>query len=192
MIFDDMGLPRDNGATDFNDSARLAGILALFQYPVEKEIDLTLYIDDNWKYVRHPKEYKYDFSRDQAIPLMAGLWIDFVPYLVDRNSITGKDFLSPSVRGHIRRCQDREANWFQNLWLKLDIYWNAFCDPLSEPNQLICMLMVAGTEYLKMWTKLNPMWRDAIHAYWTYSFRNEPELARHMIKRIEGMCEKKS
>ncbi len=186
-----MGLPRDNGATDFNDSARLAGILALFQYPVEKEIDLTLYIDDDWKYVRHPKEYKYDFSRDQAVCLMAGLWIDFVPYLVDRNSITGKDFLSPSVRGHIRRCQDREANWFQNLWLKLDIIWNSFIDPLSEPNQLICMLVVAGPKYVKLWTKLNPMWRVAITTYWC-GWRDEPDLAMHMIKRIEGMCEKKS
>jgi hypothetical protein len=123
---------------------------------------------------------------------MAGLWIYCLPYLVNKNSITGKDFLSPSVRGHIRRCQLREANWFQNLWLKLDIYWNAFFDPLSEPNQLICMIMVAGPEYVKLWTTLNPMWRDAIHAYWTYSFRNESELAMHMIKRIEGMCEKKS
>lgn len=191
MIFDDMGLPRDNGATDFNDSARLAGILALFQYPVEKEIDLTLYINDACKYIRHPKEYKYDFSRDQAVCLMAGLWIDGLPYLVDKNSITGKDFLSPSVRGHIRRCQGLEATWFQNLWLKLDIIWNAFCDPLSEPNQLLCMLMVAGPEYVKMWTELNPSWEFAIIKYWS-GWRDEPELAKHMIKRIEGMCEKKS
>lgn len=190
MIFDDMGLPRDNGSTDWQDSARLAGVLALFQYPVEKEIDLTLYITED-KYVRHPKEYRYDFSRDQAVCLMAGLWIDGLPYLVDRNSITGKDFLSPSVRGHIRRCQNREANWFQNLWLKLDIYWNAFCDPLSEPNQLICMLVVAGPKYVKLWTKLNPMWRVAITTYWC-GWRDEPDLAMHMIKRIEGMCEKKS
>lgn len=187
MILDRMGLPRDNGSTDWQDSARLAGIMTLFQYPTNRDLCLTDYLNDAGKYIRHPKEYKYDFSRDQAICLMAGLWIDGLPYLVDAKAITGKDFLSPSVRGHIRRCQDREATKFQDYWLKLDIYYNAFFDPLSEPNQLICMLMVAGPEYVKLWTKLNTKWRKAITDYWC-GWRGESNLAAHMINRIERIC----
>ena len=185
-----MGLPRDNGSTDWQDSARLAGILALFQYPTNSDLYLVEYIDHAGKYIRHPKEYKFDFSRDQAVCLMAGLWVDSLPYLVDKKSITGKDFLSPSVRGHIRRCQDREANWFQNLWLKLDIYWNSYVDPLSEPNQLLCMLMVAGPEYVKLWTRLNKQWRKAITDYWC-GWRGESSLAAHMIARIERITSNK-
>lgn len=187
MIFDDLGLPRDNGSTDWQDSARLAGIIALFQYPTNSDLYLTDYINKDGKYIRHPKEYKYNFSRDQSVPLMAGLWINGLSYLVDKNCITGKDILSPSVRGHIRRCQDKKANWFQNLWLKLDIYYNAFFDPLSEPNQLLCMLMVAGPEYVKLWTKLNTKWKQAITDYWC-GWRGESGLAVHMINRIERIC----
>lgn len=191
MIFDEMGLPRDNGSTDWQDSARLAGIMVLFQYPTNKDLDLSEYVDDTGKYIRHPKEYKYNFSRDQAVCLMAGLWIDGATYLVDKNAITGKDFLSPSVMGHIRRCQNKKANWFQNLWLKLDIYYNAYVDPLSEPNQLLCMLMVAGPEYVKLWTKLNTKWQQAITYYWS-GWRGESGLAVHMINKIEGICDEEN
>lgn len=71
MIFDKLGLPRDNGATDKQDSARLAGILATFDWP-QKANNIYLYLKEK-TYVRHPEERVYDFSRDQAIPLMAGL-----------------------------------------------------------------------------------------------------------------------
>lgn len=191
MIFDEMGLPKDSGATDFNDSARIAGIIALFQYPTDRYLWLTEYINDAGKYIRHPKEYKYNFSRDQAVCLMAGLWFNGLSYLVDKKAITGKDILSPSVMGHIRRCQGKKANWFQNLWLKLDIYYNAYIDPLSEPNQLICMLMVAGPEYVKLWTKLNTKWRQAITDYWC-GWRGESNLAAHMINRIERICDEEN
>lgn len=191
MIFDEMGLPKDSGATDFNDSARLAGIIALFQYPTDRYLWLTEYINDAGKYIRHPKEYKYNFSRDQAVCLMAGLWFNGLSYLVDKKAITGKDFLSPSVRGHIRRCQGKKATKFQDYWLKLDIYYNAFFDPLSEPNQLICMLMVAGPEYVKLWTKLNTKWKQAITDYWC-GWRGESGLAVHMINKIEGICDEEN
>ena len=193
MIFDELGLPKDSGATDFNDSARLAGIMVLFDHPLSQCINLQYYvdgllnsnsIDGTFKYVRHPKENTYDFSRDQAVCLMSGFYNTGEHWLADKRYITGKDFLSPSVKGHITRCQSGEGTWFQNIWLKLDILYNAYFDPMSEPNQLICMLEVAGPEYVKMWTKHNKKWREAIREYWS-GWRGESELAEFLIKELE-------
>lgn len=191
MIFDEVySLPKPNGATDYLDSPVIAAMMILSGHPESYKIDSRKYFQEG-KYFRFPFDKTYDMSRDNSVPLITCIYLQGYPQLVDKSYIDGKDFLSPSVRGHIRRCQDREANWFQNLWIKLDIIWNAYIDPLSEPNQLICMLVVAGPKYVKLWTKLNPMWRVAITTYWC-GWRGESGLAAHMINRIEGMCEKKS
>jgi len=50
------------------------------------------------------------------------------------------------------------------------------------------MMMVAGNGYVNLWVKNNPQWRKAITNYWSY-WRNEPELAGHMIRKIESVCD---
>lgn len=186
MIFDELGLPKEMGASDLQDSARLAGIMRTFGWDIPVEKYVLTPPQYSFHYVRHPLEIKYDFSRDQAVCLMAGLYFAGKYSLVDKDYVTGKDFFSPSVMGHVARCQNKKASWFQNLWLKIDILYNALFAPLSESNQLICMLMVAGPEYMKLWTSMNKEWERSITDYWC-GWRNEPELARIMIGTIKRM-----
>lgn len=202
MIFDNLGLPKDNGATDLQDSARLAGLMTVFGWP--KEIPLSNYLSVSSKsvstnssqmistkrYVRHPLETKYDFSRDQAICLMAGFYCGkYLSSWVDKKFVDGKDFFSPSHMGHVRVCQGLAPRWYQKLWLWFDVLYSCFYQPMGEPNQILCMLMVADKKYLKFWLKYNKHWRDAIREYWCEGageWRGERELAEHMIKVLES------
>lgn len=192
MIFDMFDLPKDNGASDWQDSARLAGIMTVFGW--QRKVDCSKYAVSYanincTEYVRHPQEYKYNFSRDQAICLMAGLFVQDRSYLVSKKFIIGRDIFSPSHNGHVRICQGLKPRFYQNLWLMLDIIYNILFAPRSEPNQLLCMLMVhPDPRFLKFWLKYNKHWRDAIREYWCEGageWRKEPELAAHMINVLE-------
>lgn len=186
MIFDIFGIPRENGATDLQDSARLAGLMEVFGWPKNK-INLLQYIDmsgDKWKYVRHPLEAKYDMSRDQAVCLMAGLKAQKRERFVDLDCVVGKDIFPPSVRGHVRRCQGGKASWFQNQCLKLDILWAAYVKPDAEINQLLCMLMIAGDEWIFWFTEHHKTWRENLREYWC-GWRGEPDLCFWIISRID-------
>lgn len=176
MIFDSLGLPRDNGATDWQDSARLAGLCVLFGF---KDIPLEKYIKGG-KYVRHPSEYKYDFSRDQAICLMAGLYAQGRHDLVSLKRVKGWDIFLPSQRGHERRCKGLKSTWLQDKWLWCDVWYSAKFKPLEESNQLIAMLKVADAKYLKWWLKNNKQWKKSITDYWT-GWRDEKELCEKII-----------
>jgi hypothetical protein len=189
MIFDKLGLPKDNGATDLQDSARLAGLLTTFGWA--KRMSLELYVDkDKKRYVRHPEERTYDFSRDQAICLIAGLYFSGKRDLVKREYVDGKDIFSPSHMGHVRMCQGLKPRWYQKAWLWIDVLYGCFYQPMGEPNQLLCMLMVADRKYLKFWLKYNKHWQASIKEYWAEgagAWRKEPELAAHMIKVLENV-----
>lgn len=186
MIFDSLGLPKDNGASDLQDSARLAGILTVFEWP--RVVAVSRYFDQEKRiFVRHPNERIYDFSRDQAICLMAGFYKRRLD--VDRAWVDGKDIFSPSHMGHVRICQGLAPRFHQKMWLWLDVLYSCFYQPMGEPNQLLCILMVADKKYLKFWLKYNKHWRDAIREYWCEGageWRKEPELAEHMIKVLES------
>lgn len=181
MIWDELGLPRDNGSTDYEDSARLAGIVKVFDYV---RVDMTKYYQFN-QYVRHPYATKYSMSRDQTIPLMAGLYLQGRTDLVHLDFVNGKDVFTPSHRGHIRRCQGKKAFWYQDLWLWFDVIWSCKFDPDHESNQLLCMLMIhPDKKYLKYWLKNHPDFRKNIRYYWS-GWRGEGELAEYMINKLE-------
>lgn len=190
MIFDELGLPKEMGASDLQDSARLAGIISTFNYrhdalPLEKYI---YGYGERRKYVRHPSEIRYDFSRDQAICLFAGYYFNFQSDLVDLKLVDGKDIWSPAARGHVRRCKKQKANWFQDAWFWFDIWRAAHFQKLKEPNQLMCMLRVAGEKHVSYWVNTNKQWRQAILNYWCEgagAWRGERDLAMHMIKDFE-------
>lgn len=189
MKFDTLGLPQVNGSSDLQDSAALAGMMTVFEWP--QKIDLSQYVkSEPFRYVRHPLEEKYNFSRDQAVCLMAGLKKQNRPFLVQDWFITGKDFLSPSVRGHIARCQGSKSNWIQDLNFWADLYFSAKFKPLDELNQLFCMMMLADSKFIKWYCDANPKWQQAVKNYWCEnagSWRNEPELAALMIEKIKAV-----
>jgi hypothetical protein len=179
------------GASDFEDAAMFNGLLVLFGYA---GVDLNHFIErdsakKNLKYVRHPYGTKYSFSRDQTICLAAGM-AKTMPENVSRNFVSGRDIFSPANNGHLQRCTGRKSNWLQNLWLKAEILFHAKFTPLAEPNQLIAMMMIAGPEYLKLWTGKNSQWQRSIRKYWYTEnghWRNEKDFAEHMIKVIKEL-----
>lgn len=189
MIFDNLGLPFDVGSTDKLDSARLAGIMTVFEIQQRVECSKYYYFDYNLgraRYVRHPEDRdKLSFSRDQAVCLMAGLWKQGLYHLVSDAHIDGSDVLSPSVMGHVRRCQNRKPSFIQEHSLWLDVIWSCKVKPWDESNQILCMLMVADRKYMLFYLKNHPDWRKCIRDYWS-GWRGEGLLAEQMIKQIEG------
>jgi len=181
------GYPCDSGSTDGQDSARLAGLMVLFDHNDASSVFISDYTPIWHYYVRHPIEgNKYAFSRDQAVCLFAGFAKRYYFYRVnpDFNPPNG-DWISPSVRGHFKRCAYKPDTWLERQWLWLDVIWSSFINPMAEPNQLICMLMIADPKYLRAWVKWNKKWKLAINAYWC-DWRDEKELAALMIKTIES------
>lgn len=211
MFFDPNGYPRDTGATDYMDSARLAGLMATFGLELKKDI-LIEYIlrDEQGQFVgvrcpnEEPSNNPKNFTRDQLVCLVSGLYFDHKRWTAsklfraarDRNSRAqnteadypgtvkkfpdGADLLTPSVMDHLRMCADVRPTLLGSLWLKMDIMFNGKFTPMREPNQLICMCMVAGPKYVEMYKKYNPKYAEAIRYYWS-GWRGEPELAEHMI-----------
>lgn len=194
MIFDDLGLPKDTGATDWLDSSRLAGLMVVFDWPQKINLRHYLHTPSN-KPTRHISDTNTkNFSRDQLVPLAAGLAQQ--PPLLDTADIpkgwraANGDLLSPSQRNHLRLCKGGRGSKFGFFWLKIDILWSAYVQPMAEPNQLICMLMVAGPKYVKMWKHHNKKWKNAIRGYWSEgsgAWRNEPELAIWIIEKLEAV-----
>lgn len=182
MIFDELGLPKDTGASDYQDSARLAGIMATFGHPLTP--DLSKYIVSG-RYRRHPTEEKYSMSRDQTVCLFSGLKAQGKPNLVDPTYSTEGDLVSPSVRNHFKRCANYATSKIGDLNLWADILWNAFITPTGESNQLICILWNADPKFLKAWVKLNKKWKQSIEDYWC-GWRGEKELATLIVSKIEG------
>lgn len=190
MIFDEIGLPKVTGASDLQDSAAFAGMLTAFGWP--QKIPLEKYVLRDglgpYKYVRHPIERIYNFSRDQYICLIAGLKVQGLEHLVDQSFVDGKDIMSPSVKGHERRCKGLKAYFWQDAWLWFDLWFSATFKPLEELNQLFCIMMIADVKFMKWYCKANPEWRRAIRKYFYTedgSWRREPEFAECMISTIE-------
>lgn len=217
MIFDDLGLPKDSGASDYMDSARLAGLLVTLGLNDESLLKgilkYTKYNEDNVLVgMRHPREVPSNnwknFTRDQLMCLASGLFkageIETAHKLyvaaVDRNYRAqnteydvegsakkfpnGADLLTPSHMGHLRACAGLKSTIIQDLWLILDITYHSLFTPLRESNQLICLCVVAGPKYVKMFKALNSKWEQGIRDYWS-GWRGESDLAELLIQKIK-------
>jgi hypothetical protein len=202
MIFDKYGLVKDNGASDWADSARLAGIMALLGH--ESAPICGKYFVGG-KPVRHPYATQYPeneprcMSRDQLVCLMAGLYNQqdyfnrwkmagkwFAPNNMNEQTKKWKvpDIFTPSVRNHFKLCANKEGSWLGYMWLRLDIWYNAKFTPLREPNQLLAMCVVAGPKYVRLY-KASCDWKKAIRLYWAESYRDEKEFAEFLIAKLE-------
>lgn len=85
MLFrDHKGFPVDE-TSDGGDSAFRAGLLAVCSHPFADEIDFPRYEVADGMFTRHPEQIpwnnKFNFSRDQMIPFIAGLSVrkDYAP-----------------------------------------------------------------------------------------------------------------
>ena len=191
MIFDTLGLPKENGASDLQDSARLAGIMVTFGYEPNGPIPLERYLikeNDRRVYCRHPSERKYNFSRDQTLCLVAGYGTKNLRHFVSQRFVDGRDIFSPAHKGHLARCRGEKATWFQDLFFWGAVWYSATLNQLDEPNKMLCMLMMADKKFMKYYLKTNKQWRQAILNYWCENdgaWRGEPELAAHMIAVLE-------
>jgi len=198
MIFIE-GFPKDTGADDFMDSSRLVGMMAIVDHP--QTPDLSKYLIGLSELIRCPitigpndmSNVPANFSRDQLLPLIAGMKhqgrdLDCV-MIYEAHKGRGwrcqnGDWLSPSHRLHLKLCANLKASWWEYLWLRGDILFNAYWMPLEEQNQIISMCTIAGKKYLQMWTYHNFDWRKAVLNYWG-TWRKEQDLATNIVHEVE-------
>lgn len=188
MIYDGK-IFKITGASDYEDSSMFNGLIALFSY--DNRVDLNYFIKDQHTgpYVRHPYGGIYSFSRDQALCLWAGLKKLKMTTKVCITWVDGKDIFFPGNLGHYKRCwypTETSVSFLQDLWLKAEILFHAYCTPTAESNQIIAMMMIAGPEYLKLWTSHNAKWEQSIMMYWD-SWRNESDFGAHMVSVIKSL-----
>jgi hypothetical protein len=213
MIFDSNGFPRDNGATDFMDSARLAGLMKLFNYPCD-QTNLAAYQSSGVCY-RYPlldaanpaSNNPWNVTRDQIICLTAGLYaigrydlnlliynhVKVAGYRAQnleadvRGSkkpwYNGADLMSPADMAHLRLCANLKPNLLGLLWLRLEIIGFKL-RPAVEPNQLLAKCVVAGPKYVSQLLSGNKVLK-ALRTYWA-GWRDEVGLAEHIISKLEA------
>jgi hypothetical protein len=181
------GFPKDNTATDLQDSVRLAGLMAMIGH--KNEPDLLKYIVND-EVVRCPDEYIYDLSRDQLVCFAAGLYMYYsrpllpvtIGFLFNKYKWrVSKDIVSPSVQNHFRIAFTGRSNWLGEKWLGLDLWYNSKLGPDTEQNQLIAMCATAGR--LKEYVRMTPWWKDSLRKYW--GDRQEQEFCEQLIQFVE-------
>lgn len=186
-------MPKDTGATDFEDSARLAGVLAAAKHPQLPPAAAYIRADGS---LGRWFDSSLPFTRDQLVPLAYFYrghcpGTDLEGYMRLESKLieaskrftapNGKDLLAPHHRSHLQACVGGSWSWLGKLCLIAEIYWHAHHEGgLSEPNQLICMLLTAGAKYVRLWKRANPHWAGSIRAYWC-GWRTEPMLAESLI-----------
>jgi hypothetical protein len=221
MIFVN-GYPRDPGATDMMDSARLIGMLALFNHPTADTRLISQYVLPFGEVVRCPmREHETDWSengdnctRDQIICLTAGLYAkDLIGLTLNIHNKAersnwrsqnidadkpgsrkkfpdGPDWYSPAHRNHLRICADKKPSLTGKAWLWADISYACYVDPWHEPNQLICMMVVAGPKYVQWWKAHHPDWKRSLRKYWCEedgAWRGQKVVCDYFIAALETM-----
>jgi len=96
----------------------------------------------------------------------------------------GADILTPAHMNHLRMCADQSPTILGRINLIVDILFNAYVNPMAEPNQIMCMCEIAGPKYVKLLRRLNKKLDAAIREYWC-GWRGEPELAEMLIEKFK-------
>lgn len=218
MFFDAQQLPTENGATSFGDSARLAGLMAIVGHANAPDLSNYLVtVDGKTMAVRHPKEfpsnYPNNFTRDQLIPLVAGLSSQKkyeeaaklyyaailrgfraqntehdVPGSV-KTFPNGADLLSPFHMLVLAKAANKNTFFWGILGYPnaaIDVIYNSIVTPTREPNQLISALYVLGPSWIKFYKYITPQWKDAIRNYWS-GWRDESDFAEYLILVLDSI-----
>ena len=208
--------PNDPKYGDGGDSARSMGIMALVG-DVKAQYSLVNFVLPTGHGVRHPFQEENNnndhrnFTRDQLLPLMAGLSMrkDFVMFprklfwsyakrgFLGQNShdqqgnekpwYRGRDLMHP---GHIGfMIQAARLYWLYPLllltwpFLILEILFHVVFTRKRESNQLLSMLLVSGTPFLVLYTLLDHEWKTHVLNYWSgYPFRDQAEIGDLLVE----------
>lgn len=197
------GFPKDTGASDLCDSARLAGMAVQVKAEMGEDFKLSSYIVNGYP-VRCPINWwsptseemndatdPKSFSRDQLVQFVGGLRaagdVETAKLLyhlyASRNWIClNGDWINPSVRLLMRVAAGMKPSLFQWAFLYCDCYYFAKKQPLAENNQMLSILLGTTEKQMKRYIIWNPKWSLAVKKYWADSYRKEPELAAAIIR----------
>lgn len=207
--------PNQPTYSDGGDSASRTGIMAMCGSIQDQVLLREFDLEFNGHLKRHPFQEPYNdyrsFTRDQLLPFMAGayrankqlltfhvFYFYFKRFFICANTITDqgkpkkwwdRDLLSPSHIGHLIICSKMYILYpfllFSYLDIFIDILWACFVAPKDESNQILSMLDVYGTFYLRIYCKLHPDWKNTVSDYWGY-WRDQKEIGDALIKYIEN------
>lgn len=193
---------------DGGDSARVAGLMAMTGSEIDKN-NLSKFVLLEGLGVRHPAQQFHNnpnnFTRDQLLCLMAGMSLPSNRALFkshakrlffcqnshdqddNKKPWWSRDILHPGNIGYM--IQAAKIVWLYPLlpicwiFLFLDIVFGVFIKPWRESNQLIAMLTISGTFWLKLYCKLHPDWKKPIEEYWS-GWRDQKEIGDNIINFI--------
>ncbi len=215
MIFNRNGFPKPNGATDWMDSAHIAGLMAFVGHEKMNMDILIEYVNTpDGSAVRCPYDHSgldpanpKNFTRDQLICLLSGY------YAYGADPVTD-DLLNEAKKRRYRA---------QNTEKDIPGSTKKFPDGADflDPSHIGYMKICAGHQenaFQKLWMKArikisskfspmkepnnivvmsvaygyvdylyqcNPKIEDAVRLYWN-GWRNEPELAEMIIQKLKG------
>ncbi len=214
MIFNENGFPKPTGATDWMDSAHLAGLMAFVDHEKMSLNTLREYTyTESGEAVRCPEDYSglcpantKNFTRDQSICLLAGY------YSYKMSLITRSLLEQAKARGY--RAQNTEKDVpgstkkFPDGADILDpshVGYMKICAGLKaswfERLWMLARIKIASRfsplkepnniivmsivyGYADVLRRSNPQIYEAIRLYWC-GWRNEPELAEMLIKKLK-------
>jgi len=199
MNFDVYGLPVDSSGSAGDTSMR-AGMLAMCMHPMAPHLsnfEMTVHFDfeRSGLLLRHPRSYPWDnpwnFTRDQLLPMLAGLKVQ------KETDLLRRVFVSHALRGFF--CQDvqedKPGSWktppngpdmlapqhigalviagkiwpfypflpIAVLFLVIDL----FIRNHDEQNQTIAMCSIYGKWALWLYKQIRPDWDKYNVSYWT-------------------------
>lgn len=203
---------------DAGDSSCRTGLMAMCDSSIDKDLLPLFYLQKVNKLVRHPYQYPYylpnNFSRDQLLPMIAGLstagyheivrniFFDHAKrYFLCQNDESylypgkkkilpdGRDILAPDHIWHLIVCgRIWYLYWFGLIgypWQMLSILWSAFVMPENEQNQLFCMVNSSGL--LKLYIKIYGLENFKKNMYDYFGgWRDQKEIAYFVCAYVEG------
>jgi hypothetical protein len=196
--------PNDLSYLDFGDASRSTGILSLFGSAIDMNL-CRIHYYGNGKFYRQPEQTPWNntdnFSRDQLVPLIGGLWragekqiLREALFFRLKRSLFGLigleqnfDILAPNHLFMLILAARFRLLYFLGpigyFFHFLNMIWSCFIKPWDEQNQFICECMVFGTA--KIYKKLHPDYKKAIMNYWGgFPFRDQPELGKQIINNL--------
>lgn len=202
---------------DGGDSACRTSLMAMCESRIDKDLLPLFYLQKANKLVRHPYQYPFyrheNFSRDQLLPMVAGLsvagydeivrnifWDHAKRYFLCQNDESyiypgkkkelpdGRDILAPDHIWHLIVCGKMwYLYWFGIIgypWQMLSILWSAFIMKETEQNQLFCMVNMSGL--FKIYITLYGMddFKKNMYDYFS-GWRDQKEIADFVIEYAE-------